>query len=72
MCTVHVMTEQIIVLGIDGLDPKKVKKWAPDIQKDITGELSLKNFEEPYYTNEIWPSMILGETPRKYGWNPNR
>ena len=62
----------LVVLGIDGLDAEKVRKWVPEIQQDVTGEMSLEEFDGLYYTDELWPSMILGCSPREYGWDPNR
>ena len=62
----------IIVIGMDGLDSKKVDRWIPEIKQSVSGTMSLEEFEEPYFTNEIWPSMILGRSPREYGWDPKR
>lgn len=39
------MVDQVIVLGIDGLDPLKVEKWAPEIRQDVTGKLSLNSLK---------------------------
>lgn len=60
------------MLGIDGLDAEKLDRWAPEIHQDISGTLSLEPFGDVYFTNEIWPSMILGKSPREYGWDPKR
>lgn len=65
------MKTPIIVLGIDGLDAEKVDEWEPSLRLDMSNEMSLDDFEEPYYTDEIWPTMILGESPRNQGWNPD-
>lgn len=64
------MTNQILILGWDGLDHDLVTQWGlNDAFGPHTKEI--ETFDNPYlgepHTRELWPSIITGKRPEEHG-----
>lgn len=58
------MADPLLVIGLDGFDIKKAKKWTPELLLDSHNELDLAEFDR-ISTYEIWPTMYTGKQPHE-------
>lgn len=72
----HALTKKLIVLGVDGMDPRLTKKYLeegkmPNVQKYLSRGVSSKNLvmlgAQPTITPPMWTTLATGAYPYTHG-----